>query len=284
MKIFHKGTYAVSETPLGIVKIELEDIDQTGVATENFYPLQKTNDRMAAVSGDVHLRLRFNRPTTVDLRAAVDGGDIEQQGTGGLTAGEVDEEPPNELHVIVHAARNLLPVDKPLFGEASADPQVKLTLDGFQSHTTNSVKKNLNPNFKDQEYIWANVLDPGLSLSVTVEDYNLTRPTFIGRVAIPLHEFDTKRRIRRWYKLRNKEMSADGVERGEVEISVHWVFSIDVKKKTESDKKKYDRSALGKLTKGVSGVLGQVHDLTNKVTGHVSDEDSDDGLEDAVSE
>ncbi len=280
VKVFHKAAYSVSETPMGVVEIHLDNIDAGGAIVDQWYPLT-TSGRMTNVSGELHLRLKFNRRTTAMIRA--DANSIEsQQDTGLLNADDVADEAPNELHIFVHAARNLLAMDKPLFGEASSDPQVKLEIDKFDTYRTKFVRKNLNPNFKDEEFIYSGIENPALSLSVTIEDHNDIKPMpdFIGRVAIPLHEFDTKKKIRRWYTLKNKEMTADGVVRGEVELSIHWVFNVKVKEKMLKDKKKFERSAFGQLTRGMSEMKDQVKGLSNMITGKEGDEDSDDGLED----
>jgi hypothetical protein len=50
--MFHKGTFSVSETPLGEVVVPLNDIDPTGQPTELYYPLKKFG-RMDKVSGEV---------------------------------------------------------------------------------------------------------------------------------------------------------------------------------------------------------------------------------------
>lgn len=50
--LFHKGTFSVSETPLGEVVIPLADIDADGNAIDRWYPIKKVG-RMEKVSGEV---------------------------------------------------------------------------------------------------------------------------------------------------------------------------------------------------------------------------------------
>jgi hypothetical protein len=50
--LYHKGGFAVSETPLGEVVVSLHDVDPNGAGTELWYPLKKVG-RMESVSGEV---------------------------------------------------------------------------------------------------------------------------------------------------------------------------------------------------------------------------------------
>ena len=72
-------------------------------------------------------------------------------------------------------------------------------------------------------------------MKVIVEDHNDLKPTadFLGKLAIPLADFDNKKPMKRWYRLRNKMMEADGIERGEIELLIHWKFSVKVRERRE---------------------------------------------------
>jgi hypothetical protein len=58
--LFHKGSFSVSETPLGYISIPLHDIDPKGrEATDLWYPLKKIG-RMSEVSGEVICNKNFS--------------------------------------------------------------------------------------------------------------------------------------------------------------------------------------------------------------------------------
>ncbi len=196
--------YAVSETPIGVVQIPLKSISSGSIIVENWYPL-KIFGRMTKVSGEVHLRMKFNR------------------GIKNSAPLNIKDDAPNELRIVVHAARHLNFADT-LFCGVSCNPQVKLELDTFEPYVTNYVPNNMNPNFKDQEFVFSGVKNPGLWLNITVEDHkdiNLF-PDVLGRVKLPLRDFDSKKVIRNWYPLKSKTLNTDGVYRGEVDLSIHW--------------------------------------------------------------
>ena len=50
--MFHKGTYSVSEVPLGALTVHLDHVDPAGQVTEQSYPLELSG-RMKTVSGEV---------------------------------------------------------------------------------------------------------------------------------------------------------------------------------------------------------------------------------------
>lgn len=272
VNIFHKAAYSVSEAQLGQATVHLDSLDPSGKPTDMWFPLEAVG-RMKAASGEVHLKLSFNRkPTSFDLDDEEKGG----EGDGLLSAEDVEEEPPNELHVTVIQAKKLMAMDHSLFGGAgSSDPQVKIKIDGFETKKSKYIRKNLNPTW-NEKFVWAHVMDSSLSLSVTVEDHNDIKPVadFIGRVAISLNEYDSKKPIRKWYKLLNKDMVADGTERGEIELLVHWKFNVKVKEEALKRQKEFENSAMGKLT-GAMGSLSKAFK---------NDEDSNDDMDEDENE
>jgi hypothetical protein len=149
--LFHKAAFSVSETPLGTAFVPLDHLDQNGVQIDKWYPLESTG-RMKTVGGQIHLRLRFNRPPTksaVDSDDDLEAGESDQLIADENKDEELDEaadQAPNELHVTVCRAKNLLAMDKPMFGGAgSSDPQVRIKIDGFDTKKSKFIRKNLNP-------------------------------------------------------------------------------------------------------------------------------------------
>ncbi len=54
LAMFHKGAFSVSEAPMGIITVHLDQIDGNGGVTEKAFPLETTG-RLKAVSGEVCL-------------------------------------------------------------------------------------------------------------------------------------------------------------------------------------------------------------------------------------
>ena len=73
------------------------------------------------------------------------------------------------------------------------------------------------------------------------------------------------------YKLEAKE-EKDGVDRGELELSIVWRWSAEVAEKERLQKAKDDKSILKKMGK----VMGSVSDA---ITGNVDDDDMDEAEE-----
>jgi Ca2+-dependent lipid-binding protein len=186
----------------------------------------------------VHLKLSFNRPPTTVIAAGEDLAEMEAGGEAGGKTGaegadsdneEEGDTAANELHVTVVQGRRLEVKDHSLFGGGSSDPQVRLKIVGFEQQKTPFIRKNLNPVWNSR-HVFPAVVDNALSLVVIVEDHNdIKTPDFMGKISIPLNQFNDKKPIKRWYKLRNKAMEADGVDRGEVELLIHWKFNIKVR-------------------------------------------------------
>lgn len=140
---------------------------------------------------------------------------------------EADQQP-NELHVTVIQGRRLEVKDHSLFGAGSSDPQVRLKIVGFDQQKTPFIRKSLNPVWNSR-HIFPAVVDNALSLVAIVEDHNdIKSADFMGKVSLPLGKFNDKQPVRAWYKLRSKNMEADGIDRGEVELLIQWKFNIKV--------------------------------------------------------
>ena len=162
--------------------------------------------------------------------AGLDEDDLEM---GAKKVGDSDNEDeadqqPNELHVTVIQGRRLEVKDHSLFGAGSSDPQVRLKIVGFDQQKTPFIRKSLNPVWNSR-HIFPAVVDNALSLVAIVEDHNdIKSADFMGKVSLPLSKFNDKQPVRAWYKLRNKNMEADGIDRGEVELLIQWKFNIKV--------------------------------------------------------
>lgn len=133
----------------------------------------------------------------------------------------------------------------------SSDPLIKASIKGFTTQQTKSISKNLDPVW-NEELIFPGVTDPSLSLQITVEDYDLTKNDFMGRIIIPLYQFERMVPTRKWYRLNNLQGSSDGVNRGEVELAIVWVFNPKVKERAVN--------FLSQMGKSVRGFVQQESD------------------------
>ena len=128
LNIFHKGAYSISEVPLGKVTVRLDTIDPRGLETDLWYPIE-ISGRMTEVSGELHLKMKFNRPPSNNLieEEILDHyDDDEDDENSKLVPGRVK---PNEVVVTVLQARGLLAMDKSLFSSTrSSDPMVYLLI------------------------------------------------------------------------------------------------------------------------------------------------------------
>ena len=93
-----------------------------------------------------------------------------------------------------------------------------------------AIKRAMGKDLVDyEEIVYEGVVDSSLSIKVTVEDHNdVNTATFLGRVAVDLSNFHDGKPKQQWYKLMNKKLEADGVDRGEIELKIHWIFNVKV--------------------------------------------------------
>jgi hypothetical protein len=75
----------------------------------------------------------------------------------------------------------------------------------------------------------------------------------IGRIAVPLSQFDNKKPVRQWYKLKNKQLETDGTDRGEVELLIHWKYTTSSADELRKRQEKADKNIFNKLGKAAGG-------------------------------
>lgn len=230
LKVFHKGSTFSADQPMGIVEIPLDTINPTGSATKQSYPLQKTG-RMKDVAGELMLTVKFSGPPNDGAAGELEAGgeDIGVDMPNEEEDPDHVDEPPNEVIVTVIRGRNLIIMDPNLIGSGgSSDPLVKIKISGHKSQRTKTIKKNLNPVWNESlkfEY----VDDESLSLDIVVEDEDLVKNDFMGKVIVPLGSFENKKAVRKWYKLKDPNGNADTKPRGEIELVIWWHFNIELK-------------------------------------------------------
>eukprot|EP00981_Chlorochromonas_danica_P000154 scaffold46_cov196-Ochromonas_danica.AAC.4 len=248
--VYHKAPYSVSETPLGMVNIPLDSVDRMGEQTlDEWFPLRVVG-RMKTVSGEIHLRLKFNSPPTyLDIE---EGTGLDSEGEKDPNAAEnmeaAEERFPNELSVTVIQARKLVAKNRNFLtgGGPSSDPLVVLKLDGHRTFQTSFKEKTLTP-FWNEKFTWAPFSDPQASIRVVVEDKEAIQNHFLGQLAIPLDSFVDKKPVKQWYKLLNKQYEDDGTDRGEVELMICWKYSIAIEQEALEIQKKNDAKIINRV-------------------------------------
>jgi hypothetical protein len=106
LRLYHKGQYDFSETPLGKVLIDLTTIDTS--QKDMWYPLQP-DARATDVTGEVHLRLKFNLPAGTDEEAPMiqkSAIDVALESDTQLAA-SVEDQSPNTIKIKLICGRNL---------------------------------------------------------------------------------------------------------------------------------------------------------------------------------
>lgn len=264
LKVFHKGSTFSADQPMGIVEIPLDTINPTGAPIKQSYPLQKTG-RMKDVAGELSLTIKFSGPPTDGSAGDAEAG-MEDLGVEMPNEEEDPEhvdQPPNEVCVTLIRGRNLIIMDPNLIGSGgSSDPLVKVRLQGVKSQRTKTIKKNLNPVWNETmkfEY----VEDESLSLEFIVEDEDLVKNDFMGKVIVPLGPFQNKKAVRKWYKLKDENGNTDSKPRGEIELVIWWHFNLELKLNPKKE------SILGGMKKGLGAIT--------KVLGSDDEEEDDDG-------
>ncbi len=173
-------------------------------------------------------------------------------------------------------------MDKPIFGgPGSSDPQVRVKIAGFDQQKTPYIRKTLAPVW-NHKMVFQALTDSSLSATVVVEDHNdINLASHIGRVAIPLYEFDNKKPVRKWYKLLNKQIESDGVERGEVELLIQWKWTTASEEVLQKKKAKEEASITGKLARGLSTAAKTIGVKDNSDS-EISDDADEDEKEEEI--
>lgn len=259
--IYHKGTYSVSEVFLGQVEIDLKDITTT--SRDMWYSLEPDAKHLD-VTGEVRLSLRFNRDLAppesfeeeeeevFDTTPLVNSDDVEED----------NDDSPNCLEISLIQARNLLVMDKNIFGKpTSSDPIVRFEVAGRKSQESTCKKKNTNPIW-NEKFVFSPVVDNSLAVTMIMEDVNnLTTRDFMGKAVIPLNDLIGKKNVKKTIKLLSSSTQADGIDRGEVDLILNWKHDRDVGLKLDAKQAKKDASISKKITgfaKSAAATIGVI--------------------------
>eukprot|EP00602_Paraphysomonas_sp_CaronLab_P003319 CAMPEP_0185019240 /NCGR_PEP_ID=MMETSP1103-20130426/1865_1 /TAXON_ID=36769 /ORGANISM="Paraphysomonas bandaiensis, Strain Caron Lab Isolate" /LENGTH=1852 /DNA_ID=CAMNT_0027549443 /DNA_START=18 /DNA_END=5573 /DNA_ORIENTATION=+ len=243
LKVFHKSSSLVgADAPMGQVEIPLSSIPPDGAATTQWHELQVMG-RMRDVAGEIQVTIKFSGPPPGAPGATQVAGSASAENPLDETNPDYEDAEPNELVIICIQGRELPIMDMAMFGKGSSDPLIKAKIKGFKTQQTKHIKKTLEPVW-NETLVFQGVRDPSLSLEILVEDHDTLSNDFMGKVIIPLFQFEDKKPLKKWYKLLDSHGNADGVNRGEVELNIVWRFNPDV---VEAAKPGGLLGALGKI-------------------------------------
>mmetsp|Transcript_15392 Transcript_15392/g.31719 ORF Transcript_15392/g.31719 Transcript_15392/m.31719 type:complete len:1960 (+) Transcript_15392:197-6076(+) len=205
---------------IGNVKIPLETIDQHTETQDSEYTL-RIGGLSSEQTGTVRLKLTWSS-------SLEDGGSATAMSAAEeIVEDEYPDAEPNELHVSILRAKDLLIMDRAMIGKGSSDPRAVVSV-GSETRKTEVMEKNLNPVWL-QKFIFKtdNYED---SIVVTIEDVDMggLKTDFIGKIVVPLVQLQTKQPMRQWKRLLNKAGKADATKRGEVEVLFHWKHNPEV--------------------------------------------------------
>ena len=180
---------------------------------------------------------------------------------------------PNCLHIILLRARNLPIMDKPGMlsrkkGPGSSDPLVTMHTGDKDNKVTSTVKKkDLNPVW--DEHFTLHVTDPALSLTMTVDDYDMgSGNDFMGQIKVPMVDLKTGEESRVWRRLANLQGDDTSKSLGDILVGLHWVYDNDLKlpEKSKNIFQKAKASVTGdseQAAAGVDATPAEVQELTD---------------------
>ena len=143
--------------------------------------------------------------------------------------------PCNELHLSLVSAKGLVAMDTSVFGKATSDPYVCMSVNSVKKQSTTK-KKTLTPEWHEN-FVFPSVDDPACAVTLEVMDYDLVGSNdFMGKVVIPLSNYGDKLKHTETLDLTNAAGGQDeGVDRGSVTIAIWWKHSPELAKLIEMD-------------------------------------------------
>ncbi|KAJ1449086.1 hypothetical protein M885DRAFT_622839 [Pelagophyceae sp. CCMP2097] len=206
VKVFHKSSGA--DIPLGQAAIELRScVLSPGIETDEWYSLEAQRGQVGHVPGG---RVRIEMSYFVgDESALADDDDDDDDGAAAPR--------PNMLVGTIGRTRQLM-----LPGKEAPDAYITVTLDG-RKHST-LVKRGTSHSW--DEPFRLPVDDGTLEVRIKVKDRGVVRSRLIGTVGVPMVEVAASGAagLTKWCRLLGEGDAADGVSRGEVELTLAWVY------------------------------------------------------------
>jgi len=161
---------------LGVVKIPLDTIEQHAEEQDCEYDLLPGSDSSISACGSVRVKFTWSAA----LNANVGEGDSNMTEAEVITEDDHPDESPNELHVSVLSAKDLMIMDKSFSGKGSSDPRINLKL-GKTKFKTTTIEKNLNPVWNEKFVFPCYSVEE--SLEIVVEDIDMLANDFMGKVS-----------------------------------------------------------------------------------------------------
>merc|ERR1711991_924476 len=217
-------------------KVDLPIKTLTSVQNK-WFPLEKCSG-MTSIRGQLKCTIEVIEPEAEDAEAS-----LSLLGINDADDKKYENEPPNELHIVILKGKKLLACDTGMFQSGLSDPLVKVKINGFPSKKTKYVPKTLDPVW-NEPFVISGVTDISKSLELTCYDYdNPMKSDLIGKVVIPLREFADKKPTTQCNKLGEE----DSEKRGKIQVQVQWKFSVQVKEQLQKAATRQKNSILGKI-------------------------------------
>ncbi|GMI00136.1 hypothetical protein TrVE_jg577 [Triparma verrucosa] len=224
------STTISSSKKLGQVVIPLDTIDQTTEKQDSVYSITELSDGQALVAS-LRVILEWSEALQDDtlgpLKAMSSAEEIIEEDP------KFEDELPNELHVSILKAKDLLVMDSALMGKGSSDPRVVVTVGGVKKKTE-VIHKNLNPIWNEKFVFEITDLESAVQIVVEDEDFGGVSADFMGKVVVPLLQLQSKKPMRAWKRLGNKAAKSDSTKRGEIEVLLHWKYNPQAKRRKQS--------------------------------------------------
>jgi Ca2+-dependent lipid-binding protein len=170
---------------VGSVRIPLETIDQHADVQDSEYTL-RANGISSEQTGTVRLKLTWS--SSLDEEAGLGGA---MSAAEEIVEDETEDEP-NELHVSVLRAKDLLVMDRAMIGKGSSDPRAVITV-GKETKKSETIEKNLNPVWLEKFVFETDNHEDSIVLKIEDVDFGGVKTDFMGKIVVPLIQLQNKR-------------------------------------------------------------------------------------------
>mmetsp|Transcript_9637 Transcript_9637/g.30891 ORF Transcript_9637/g.30891 Transcript_9637/m.30891 type:complete len:1963 (-) Transcript_9637:92-5980(-) len=206
--IMHKDLSAQQDQCIGLVIVDLRTVVLSpGIETDEWFELQRAPGMSGPASGTVRLEMTYFLNEGED---ALPEDDYEE--------GEEEAGQPNVLAGTIARSRGLY-----LEGKELVDAYVSVRVAGGKSSTA-VYKKNNSPHWDHRFRL--PVADGEETILIKVKDRGVIRNRLIGQCSVPMVEVAAHgdAGLMKWCKLLGAGGVVDGVDRGDLEVQLTWVY------------------------------------------------------------
>ncbi|KAJ0394355.1 hypothetical protein P43SY_006836 [Pythium insidiosum] len=226
------------DDPLGFVDIPVSLLTDDQLATaplDSWYRLMKMDGMKKDATGEIHVILESAAPPPAAASATA-------AAAGASAPVSASSEPPNLLYVTIKSGKDLVAMDS----GGTSDPLVKLTLNG-KKHETTRKDKTLRPQWNEKFGFL--VTDINTSLSLVVEDFDVTINDFMGQAKVDVSKLEPNVEKTMTVELLDKKFRKDKTERGTLTLSLLWTYDASAQ---DIANKKKDTSVFGRMKQALN--------------------------------